>query len=131
VITDLASYGEWNPFVVACRSSLEVGTPIDMRVRLVGSFVQSQREFIFEHEPGRTLAYGVAPMALGLMASRRSHEVTPVDEGRSRYRSHFELSGRLAPVIRGLLGGRLQAGFHGMTQGIATRAEELHSNAVS
>ena len=33
VVTDLDRYPEWNPFVVACRSTLEPGAPIDMRVR--------------------------------------------------------------------------------------------------
>lgn len=34
VIVDLPRYGEWNPFVVECRSTLAVGDPIDMRVHV-------------------------------------------------------------------------------------------------
>ncbi|WP_280314638.1 SRPBCC family protein, partial [Nocardia abscessus] len=34
VITDFPRYGEWNPFVPECRSSLVPGEPIDMLVRV-------------------------------------------------------------------------------------------------
>ncbi len=40
VITDFGAYGEWNPFVVGCSSTLEVGTPIDMRVYVFAAFAQ-------------------------------------------------------------------------------------------
>src|SRR5262249_61355048 len=109
VIVDLDRYPEWNRFVVACRSSLAVGDPIDMRVRVLPFFAQPQRETIFEHDPGRTLCYGVAGGAS--LASRRCHHVTPLGAARTRYVSRFQLSGRLMPVVRGLLGGRLRAGF--------------------
>lgn len=124
VIVDLDRYPEWNPFVVACRSSLRVGEPIDMRVRVFPSFAQPQRETIFEHEPGRTLCYGVPANALGALASRRCHHVTALGPARSRYVSRFALSGWLAPVVRGLLGGRLRAGFTAMSTAIQARAQE-------
>ena len=47
VVCDLARYPEWNPFVVRCASSLVVGEPIEMRVRLFSSWAQPQRERIF------------------------------------------------------------------------------------
>jgi hypothetical protein len=125
VITDLPSYGEWNPFVVSCRSTLVVGDPIEMRVVLFRGFPQGQRETIFEHRPGERLCYGLDGGALGAIVSRRSHELQVLAPGRTRYRSHFELSGWLAPVVGGLLGGRLQRGFGLMTAGIRQRAEQL------
>ena len=123
VITDLDRYPEWNPFVVACRSSLQPGSPIVMRVRVFPGFAQSQRETVFEHEPGRLLSYGVAPMPLGMLTSRRSHEVTALGTDRTRYASHFELRGWLAPVVQALLGRRLEDGFAAMSAAIKARAE--------
>jgi len=125
VITDFDTYGEWNPFVVACRSTLEVGESIDMTVRIFPAFTQKQREMILEHVPGKRLCYGVSGMPLGSLSSRRSHEVYPNDAGSTRYSSHFELTGWLAPVVQVLLGARLQAGFDGMTEALAQRAAEM------
>ena len=127
VVVDLAAYGEWNPFVVACRSTLEPGTPIEMRVRVVPWFAQVQRETVFEHVPGERLCYGLDGGFLGGVSSRRCHELAALDPGRTRYRSHFALSGRLGPLVRGLLGSRLQNGFGAMSHALRDRAERLQA----
>jgi hypothetical protein len=129
VITDLPSYGTWNPFVVWCRSTLVVGDPVEMRVVLFRGFARAQRETIFEHIPGERLCYGLDGGSLGAIRSRRCHELQVSAPGRTRYRSHFELSGWLAPVVRGLLGSRLQRGFRSMTAGICHRAEHFAPQA--
>jgi hypothetical protein len=125
VITDLARYPDWNPFVVACDSTLVVGEPIAMRVRLIASFTQSQTETVFEHEPGHRLSYGLSAVPLGALRSLRSHLVVPAGTDHARYESHFELSGWLAPLVRALVGAPLERGFKAMTEAIAARAEQL------
>jgi hypothetical protein len=125
VVSDLARYPEWNPFVVSCASTLVPGDPIAMRVRIFARFAQPQRERILEHEPGRWLCYGLPPSRIGALASRRSHEVSPAGAARARYVSRFELSGWLAPIVRWLLGARLRAGFGAMTTALKERAEAL------
>lgn len=126
VITDTAAYGEWNPFVVACRSTLNVGDPIDMRVKIFSRWAQPQREYIQEHVPGTRLCYGLDGGRSGAVISRRCHELERLDARRTRYCSRFALSGWAAPLTRVLVGSRLQRGFHGMTAGIRQRAEQLH-----
>jgi hypothetical protein len=130
VITDLASYGEWNPFVVECRSTLEVGASIDMRVQIFEAFVQQQRETILEHISGERLCYGLPSMPFGSLASQRSHEVEPLSNGRTHYHSHFQLDGWLAPVTQAMLGGRLERGFASMTGAIKDRAEALQAERI-
>jgi len=125
VISDLASYPEWNPFVVSCTSTLVPGDPIAMRVCIFARFAKAQREQILEHERGRWLCYGLPPSRLGALASRRSHEVTPAGPARTRYVSHFELSGWLAPLVKWLLGARLRTGFGAMSAALKARAEAL------
>lgn len=122
VLTDLDRYGEWNPFVVACRSTLVPGEPIVMRVRVLPWFAQPQTETIFEHVPGRRFSYGVAGGASAPIRSRRSHDVEALGPDRTRYTSRFALDGWAAPIVRTLLGGRLRHGFHAMTAAIGERA---------
>jgi hypothetical protein len=131
VITDLDRYPEWNPFVVACRSPLAPGSPIVMRVRVFPGFAQPQTETIFDHVPGRFLSYGVGPMPFGMLMSRRSHEVTALGADRARYESRFELTGRLEPVVRALLGRRLAAGFAAMSAAIKVRAESRRATTAA
>lgn len=122
VLTDLDRYGEWNPFVVACRSTLVPGEPIVMRVRVLPWFAQPQAETVFEHVPGRRFSYGVDGGALAPIRSRRSHDVEALGPDRTRYTSRFALDGWAAPVVRTLLGGRLRHGFHAMTAAIGEHA---------
>jgi hypothetical protein len=131
VITDLDRYPEWNPFVIACRSTLEPGSPIAMRVRVFPGFAQRQTETIVDHVPGRFLSYGVGPLPLGMLTSRRSHEVTVLDPDSARYESRFELTGWLEPVVRTLLGRRLDAGFTAMTAAIKARAESRRATTAA
>jgi uncharacterized protein YndB with AHSA1/START domain len=125
VITDFPRYAEWNPFLASCSSTLKPGDPIDLQVRLSASGTRAQREWILSHSPGREFSYRMKPAPLGALRSRRSHTVTPLGPGRSRYESHFELGGWLQPLVRTLLGAQLERGFAGMTAGIKSQAELL------
>ncbi|MBY8966864.1 SRPBCC domain-containing protein [Algiphilus sp. NNCM1] len=124
VITDLPRYGEWNPFVSRCQSTLQPGDPIDMTVHLMAR-PQQQREWITDYDDGHGFAYRMKPVPLGALSSARWHDIRPDGEGRSRYQSHFELRGWMMPVVRGLLGARLRAGFAGMNAAVKQRAEAL------
>ncbi len=125
VLTDLPAYPDWNPFVVAAESSLEVGAAMDMRVRVLPFMAQSQREWVTAVEPGLGFCYGLAPSAGGALASERCHAITPEGPDRCRYESHFELSGWLSGVVKGLLGSQLRRGFTEMSAAVKTRAEAL------
>ena len=126
VIADLHRYPEWNPFVVAAQSSLEVGQPIVMRVRLFPFFAQPQRETVLECLPQQRFCYGVEGIPLNALRSLRYHELRSEGPERTHYCSHFELDGWLAPLTRALLGRRLERGFDAMTRALKERAELLH-----
>ncbi|MDB5972527.1 MAG: hypothetical protein JWQ90_4977 [Hydrocarboniphaga sp.] len=130
VITDLAAYPQWNPFCVACSSTLKPGDPIDLTVKLFAR-PQKQREWIKQHVPGKRLGYSMKPVPLGALSSHRSHEVKSIGNDRTRYASRFELRGWMVPLVRGLMGAKLEAGFAGMTDGIRLRAESLWARRSS
>lgn len=127
VLTDVDRYGEWNPFCIACKTTLEPGTPIDMTVRLVGPSPKKQREYMHSHTPGREFSYRMKPVPGGTLFSERSHTVTPLGADRCRYDSHFKLDGWLSPLVTALLGGALRRGFTGMTDAVKQRAEALRT----
>lgn len=125
VITDFDRYPDWNPFVISCAAALREGQPIDMKVQLFKHFAQPQRETILEVNPGVSFRYGLGPNRLGALSSVRSHEVEPRGPDRSHYRSHFRLTGWLAPLTNAWLGRRLEHGFSSMSRALVTRAEAL------
>lgn len=124
VISDLPAYAEWNPFCLECASTLKPGDPIDMKVQLLAR-PQRQREWMIEYEEGRRFAYSMKPVPLGALSSYRAHELRSDVPDRTRYHSYFHLQGWLRPVVSGLLGRRLHAGFEGMSAAVGHRAEAL------
>jgi hypothetical protein len=127
VLTDLPRYGEWNPFVIECRSTLVPGDAIDLRVKL-RTKPQNQREWMTEMVAGKRFAYRMKPFPLGALSSRRSHQLEDLGGGRTRYRSHMELAGWLMPLVRALLGPNLEHGFSSMSAAVRSRSEHLAGN---
>ncbi len=124
VITDLPRYGEWNPFVRECESSLQPGEPIVMKVK-IGLMTQTAEEVIQDCKPQSHLSYHMKPIEPGALSSFRSHNLESMNTTHSRYHSHFELKGWLMPLVRLMMGRNLRTGFVGMTDGIKRRAEQL------
>jgi uncharacterized protein YndB with AHSA1/START domain len=124
VLTDFPKYPEWNPFVVECRSTLQPGEAMDMRVKLM-AVPQRQVEWMNEHVPGQRFAYNMKPFPLGALRSLRSHDLTAAGADRTRYRSYFQLDGWMMPLVRGLMGGRIEVGMRGMWEGLQRRSEQL------
>jgi hypothetical protein len=130
VLTDLLHYGEWNPFVEQCESSLKPDEPINMKVR-IGSQLQTANEVIVDMQPKQFFSYRMKPVPPGALSSFRSHKIESLANERVRYHSHFELKGWLMPLVRALMGRKLEAGFTGMTDGVQRRAEQLWAQRQS
>ncbi|WP_280401733.1 SRPBCC domain-containing protein [Nocardia carnea] len=127
VLTDFDRYREWNPFIDRCRAELAVGAPIDMRVRQLLPRPLPMREYIHTVVPGREFGYSMKPLPLGALRSLRSHKLSTLDGGRTRYESHFELAGWLAPLVGLLFGRGFRRGFPGMTAAVEREAERRHA----
>ncbi len=124
VITRLEDYPAWNPFVIACESTLRPGDPILMTVRLMpGLKPMRQKETVRANTTERFLEYGVH-IPFGILTSSRQHHLKVIDANTTEYRSDFIMGGLLAPVVRVLFGKHLHNGFAGMTAGIVRRASK-------
>lgn len=130
VLTELDRYGEWNPFVVRCRSTLRPGAPISMRVKVLPFFAQPQRETVFDHVPRRRLSYGIS-LPTGMLNSYRSHEFETLPGNRTLYRSKFRLQGWLSPLVALLVKPNLQRGFGAMSAALQRRAEAIAPNRAA
>ncbi|MEU4430236.1 SRPBCC domain-containing protein [Nocardia rhamnosiphila] len=127
VLTDFDRYGDWNPFISRCRADLTVGAPIDMRVEQLAPRPIRMREWIRSVTAGREFSYSMKPIPLGALRSKRSHTLTPLAGDRTRYESHFELDGWLAPLVGLLFGRGFEKGFPGMTTAVEREAERRHA----
>ncbi|HEY0975505.1 MAG TPA: SRPBCC domain-containing protein [Solimonas sp.] len=128
VLTDFSRYGEWNPFVPEARCELRPGGALEMQVKLRGEQGKSQfqREWVNAVTPGRSFSYSMKPVPLGTLRSLRVQTLHPLDDGRTRYVSHFEIDGWLQPLVARSFGAGMRSGFEGMALGLKRQAEALH-----
>lgn len=136
ILTDLPRYPEWNPFTVKARSTLEVGEPIDLRVRMMGGlfgrwpggWFQSQTEYIRAHEPGVKVCWG-AEMFGGRVEAERCQWLEELDPERTRYINEDEIGGPWSGLVMRYFGSSMQVGFDRVALALKERAEATQREA--
>lgn len=123
VITDLASYPDWNPFIVRAEGRLAVGERLRITIVAPGYRAVSFRPRLLDVEPGRRLRWLGRTLLPGLFDGRHSLMIEELGEGRSRFTSHEEVSGILLPVL-GKVMRQSQAGFEELCRAVKARAEQ-------
>ena len=111
VLVDLDAYPSWNPFTPRVRSTLEVGDPVELTVRLPPWGTRRQVERIRRREAPWALDWG-SDFLLGgaLVRALRTQRLEPVDGG-TRYVTEDVIEGPLAPLVGLLFGRALERGF--------------------
>jgi hypothetical protein len=138
VMLDTASYGEWNPFVVAaeCPSPPAVDDPITLHVRWANGRSTTSPERISIVEPPHevdgvrraTLAYVYEglPAKLGLVRGTRYQRLRQADGGPTRYETVEEFSG---PLVALAGPGRVEDGFRRHAEALRIRCEAVPGEA--
>ena len=122
ILTDFERYGEWNPFTTRVGTSLEIGAPVDMHVRL-GPLRVRQAARISAIEPPRLLAWGVTMGPRWLLLAHREQRVEELGDSRCRYVTSDAFAGLLVPLLVLLVGGFIRRGFDAMGAALKARAE--------
>ena len=124
ILTDLAAYPEWNPFTPRIESTLELGAPVDMQVRLRHpTKLRRQVEYVTANERPHKLCWGANIGARFLVRADRCQLLTPIDATRTLYTCRDDLSGWLTPVVIQFFGPAMQRGFEDCALALKKRAE--------
>lgn len=122
VLTDLASFPEWNPFIVRASGELRVGERLDVTLQVPGMKPVSFKPRLLDVEPGRLIRWKGVTFLPGLFDGRHALSVEPLPDGRSRFRSHEDVTGILLPFF-GTVMRRTQRGFEALARAVKERAE--------
>jgi hypothetical protein len=132
VMLDVASYGDWNPFIVKAECSVPpaVGDPIVLHVRWANGRGATSPERISVVEPPHevdgvrraTLAYEYEglPSKVGLVRGTRYQRLSQLDGGPTRYETVEEFSG---PLVAMAGPGRVEDGFRRHADALKARCE--------
>jgi len=126
VVTDYASYPEWNPYTVEVDTTLAVGDPIDLTLpRPDGSgktFVS--REYIRVVDPPRLLRYDTGDTFPGLTGVR-DQWITALGPDRCAYTTRETFTGDIADRVMAAQGDWVKAGFDAVAHALRERATTL------
>lgn len=123
ILVDLDRYPEWNPFTVRVDSTLEVGSPVDLYVRMKPNKEILQQEIVTAVEPNKKLSWGLTMGAKFILFTDRYQVLEPLGPNRTRYFTSDDFSGLLTPIVMMLYRSHIKAGFDGIARALKARAE--------
>jgi hypothetical protein len=123
VLTDLALYPVWNPFLSPVEGELRPGSPLQVTMH-AGPHVARYQATVLRVERNRVLSWSVQVVPSGVYDTTYSFSIEPVREGRVRLVSRETRRG-MAPVVEWLLGTAIQGGLDAMTRSARNRVELL------
>ena len=123
ILTDLGSYPEWNPFTPRVESTLKLGDPVHLHVRLRGRRLSHRVEYVSAVKAPERVCWGASIGASFLVRADRCQALTPLAADRTRYVTEDAITGLLTPVVMAFWGPAMQRGFTDVAQALKARAE--------
>lgn len=130
VLTEAASYGEWNPFTMRLDTDFKVGSPIHLHI-VLGRWHMDRKEWVRAVEPPYRLEWDTSVLARFLLYSSKEQRVTALGETRCSYHTTDLFSGLLAPLIMALFRKLIVAGFDETAKALKRRSESIHAASAS
>ena len=134
ILVDLEKYPEWNPFCVECESTLEMGAPVQMKLK---SYVNTEPEY-FENceyvcafEPEKRLSWELPHYDAWPYPARRDQIIEATGPETCRYHSTDEFRGPNGIHVMRFAGPWVKQAFDDTARALKARAEEMHLNSKS
>lgn len=128
ILGDLTEYSTWNPFTPHVESTLQVGDPIHLHVRLRSERLTHRVEYVTAVEPER-LCWKMKMGFEALLFAERCQILTETGNGHTHYVTEDRFRGLLTPLVMFFFGRAMRRGFMDCACGLKARAE--HTGLVS
>lgn len=123
VLMDLPNYMAWNPYTIGMQSTLKIGDPMVMTVKMNAPLTLTQTENIRVLEPGHKACWGIDTTTPEQNSGERCQWLEPLPDGGTRYITEDLIEGSLNPVVLTLFDGDLKVGFAGVASGLKRYVE--------
>ena len=123
MLTDFASYPEWNPFIRRIAGPVAVGARLEALLQPPGGRGMLFRPTILAAEPGRELRWLGRLGVPGVFDGEHAFRIEPLARGRVRFVQEERFSGVLAPLLLRFLERGTRQGFEAMNRALRDRVE--------
>lgn len=121
ILTDLAGYRDWNPFITAAAGTLGIGERLDLTIQPPGGRALAFKPWVTAFEERRYVEWLGRVGLPGIFDGRHSFTLTPMTGGRTLLQQSETFTGVLVPFAGSVLA-RTRAGFAEMNAALARRA---------
>jgi hypothetical protein len=125
ILTDFASYPQWNPFIRSISGELKVGERLEVRLEPPDSRSITLRPTVLRAEPNRVMRWVGHLFVPGMFDGEHSLVIEPLEENRVRFVQHEAFKGVLVSLLARSLDNNTLRGFEEMNEALKERAEAL------
>ena len=123
LLTDFASYPQWNPFIRSISGQPTKGEKLEVRIEPPGGRGMTFKPKVLNAEPNRELRWLGHLLVPGLFDGEHSFIIQPLEENRVRFVQREAFKGLLVPLFARSLDNSTQRGFEEMNRALKERTE--------
>lgn len=124
VLSDLAAYPQWNPFIVSAEGQATTGSRLTLRMQPVGARGVTLKPTVTQARPGRRLGWLGRVGVRGIFDAEHLFVIDPREGGGTRLSQSERFSGVLVPFLAKSLDRHTLPAFAAMNTALKLRAEQ-------
>lgn len=128
VLTDFASFPQWNPFIHRASGEPKTGTRLEVHVQASGTHGATSRPLVLKAESNRELRWLERLLIPGLLDVEHIFTIEPLGTDRVRFTQRELLTGLLVPLGAHRRNADARRGFREMNLALKARAEQPQSS---
>ena len=109
LLTDFASFPQWNPFIRKASGNIRVGERLEVRLQPSGASAMTFRPTVLKVEPNREFRWLGHLLISGLFDGEHIFTIEPLGESRVRFTQREFFKGLLVPLLAARIGYRYAA----------------------
>src|ERR687897_1088476 len=123
LLTDFASYPQWNPFIRSISGRPAPGERLQARLEPPGGRAMIFKPKVLKAEPNRELRWLGHLLVPGVFDGEHSFTIESLEENRVRFVQREGFKGLLVPLFARSLESNTKRGFEEMNRALKERAE--------
>lgn len=131
ILTDFASYPQWNPFIKSVAGRLEPGARLAVTIQPAGSKPIHFAPAVLSVTPTRELSWRGRLLMPGLFDGAHHLAIEPHRDGTVVFTQRERFTGLLVGLLRKSLERGTRLGFEAMNEALKARVESMHHVATS